>query len=162
MVSVWPQIDWKSENYEEMKQKGLLVKAEKGVDIAMLYNGNSTFYDATNPRSRAYVSVSYTHLRFLCQAGGRGNCAYILQFRGKTVGSAGCGNCGKGRYQMCIRDRDNPGLPEQVFHGALPVVAPADEGGNGEGHQSQGQERRAAEGEVGKGGGGEACLLYTS
>ena len=55
MVSVWPQIDWKSENYEEMKQKGLLVKAEKGVDIAMLYNGNSTFYDATNPRSRAYV-----------------------------------------------------------------------------------------------------------
>lgn len=35
---------------------------------------------------------------FLCQAGGRGNCAYILQFRGKTVGSAGCGNCGKGRY----------------------------------------------------------------
>lgn len=51
---------------------------------------------------------------------------------------------------------DNPGLPEQVFHGALPVVAPADEGGNGEGHQSQGQERRAAEGEVGKGGGGEA------
>ena len=55
MVSIWPQIDWKSENYEEMKQKGLLVKAEKGVDIAMLYNGNSTFYDATNPRSRAYV-----------------------------------------------------------------------------------------------------------
>ena len=49
------QIDWKSENYEEMKQKGLLVKAEKGVDIAMLYNGNSTFYDATNPRSRSYV-----------------------------------------------------------------------------------------------------------
>ena len=46
MVSIWPQIDWKSENYEEMKQKGLLVKAEKGVDIAMLYNGNSTFYDA--------------------------------------------------------------------------------------------------------------------
>ena len=38
-----------------MKQKGRLVKAEKGVDIAMLYNGNSTFYDATNPRSRAYV-----------------------------------------------------------------------------------------------------------
>lgn len=55
MVSIWPQIDWKSENYEEMKQKGLLVKAEKGVDIAMLYNGNSTFYDATNPRSRSYV-----------------------------------------------------------------------------------------------------------
>lgn len=55
MVSVWPQVDVRSENYQEMKQKGLLVKADKGVDIAMLYNGNSTFYDATNPRSRAYV-----------------------------------------------------------------------------------------------------------
>lgn len=55
MVSVWPQVDVRSENYQEMKQQGLLVKADKGVDIAMLYNGNSTFYDATNPRSRAYV-----------------------------------------------------------------------------------------------------------
>ena len=55
MVSVWPQVDLRSENYQEMKQKGLLVKAEKGVDIAMLYNGNSTFFDATNPRSREYV-----------------------------------------------------------------------------------------------------------
>ena len=55
MVSVWPQVDLRSENYQEMKQQGLLVKADKGVDIAMLYNGNSTFFDATNPRSREYV-----------------------------------------------------------------------------------------------------------
>lgn len=27
MVSIWPQVDWRSENYEEMKQQGLLVKA---------------------------------------------------------------------------------------------------------------------------------------
>ena len=52
-------------------------------------NFHMTFVEYVQP-------VSYTHL--LCQAGGRGNCAYILQFRGKTVGSAGCGNCGKGRY----------------------------------------------------------------
>ncbi len=33
MVSVWPQVDWRSENYEEMKQKGLLVKSNTGIDI---------------------------------------------------------------------------------------------------------------------------------
>ena len=55
MVSVWPQVDLRSENYQEMKQQGLLVKADKGVDVAMLYNGNSTFFDATNPRAREYV-----------------------------------------------------------------------------------------------------------
>lgn len=55
MVSVWPQIDLQSENYQEMKQKGLLVKAERGVDIAMLFGGQSTFYDATNPKAREYV-----------------------------------------------------------------------------------------------------------
>ena len=31
------------------------MKADKGVDVAMLYNGNSTFFDATNPRAREYV-----------------------------------------------------------------------------------------------------------
>lgn len=33
MVSVWPQIDTQSENFAEMKQKGLLVKTEHGVEI---------------------------------------------------------------------------------------------------------------------------------
>ncbi len=52
MVSVWPEVDWTSENYEEMKQKGLLVKAEKGIDLAMLFNGTVPSMDATNPRAR--------------------------------------------------------------------------------------------------------------
>lgn len=55
MVSVWPQIDLKSENFQEMKQKGLLVKTERGVEIAMRFGGESTFYDATNPKAREYV-----------------------------------------------------------------------------------------------------------
>lgn len=55
MVSIWPQVDLRSENYKEMKQKGLLVKAERGLDVAMSFNGFSTFYDATNPESRKYV-----------------------------------------------------------------------------------------------------------
>lgn len=55
MVSIWPQIDWRSENYEEMKQQGLLVKANSGVDVQMVFHGNNVFLDATNPRTRKYV-----------------------------------------------------------------------------------------------------------
>jgi alpha-D-xyloside xylohydrolase len=55
MVSIWPQVDWRSENYEEMKQQGLLVKADTGIDVQMLFHGNNVFMDATNPRTRKYV-----------------------------------------------------------------------------------------------------------
>ena len=55
MVSVWPQIDWRSENYEEMKQQGLLVKSNSGIDVQMVFHGNNVFMDATNPRTRKYV-----------------------------------------------------------------------------------------------------------
>ena len=55
MVSIWPQIDWRSENYEEMKQLGLLVKSNSGVDVQMVFHGNNVFMDATNPRTRKYV-----------------------------------------------------------------------------------------------------------
>ncbi len=55
MVSVWPQVDWRSENFEEMKQQGLLVKQTSGVDAQMIFHGNNVFMDATNPRTREYV-----------------------------------------------------------------------------------------------------------
>ena len=55
MVSIWPQVDWRSENYEEMKQQGLLVKSNSGVDVQMIFHGNNVFMDATNPRTREYV-----------------------------------------------------------------------------------------------------------
>ncbi|HAA24959.1 MAG TPA: family 31 glucosidase [Ruminiclostridium sp.] len=55
MVSVWPQIDLESENYNEMKSKGFLVKPEMGVNISMLFGGYSNFFDATNPEARKYV-----------------------------------------------------------------------------------------------------------
>ncbi|MDD3278047.1 MAG: glycoside hydrolase family 31 protein [Lachnospiraceae bacterium] len=55
MVSIWPQVDWRSENYEEMKQQGLLVKIRSGIDVQMIFHGNNVFMDATNPRTRAYV-----------------------------------------------------------------------------------------------------------
>ena len=55
MVSVWPQVDYRSENYEEMKQQGLLVKSTRGIDIQMLYLGNNVFIDTTNERGRKYL-----------------------------------------------------------------------------------------------------------
>ncbi len=55
MVSIWPQVDWRSENYEEMKQQGLLLKRNSGVDAQMIFHGNNVFIDATNPRTRKYV-----------------------------------------------------------------------------------------------------------
>ena len=55
MVSVWPQIALDSENYQEMRQKGLLVKSELGEQIGMRFGGDSMFYDVTNPRARDYV-----------------------------------------------------------------------------------------------------------
>ena len=55
MVSVWPQISLESENYQEMRQQGLLVKSELGEQIGMRFGGDSMFYDVTNPRAREYV-----------------------------------------------------------------------------------------------------------
>lgn len=55
MVSVWPQIDLQSENYDEMYRKGYLVKPEMGVNISMLFGGYSNFFDAMNPEARKYV-----------------------------------------------------------------------------------------------------------
>ena len=55
MVSVWPQISLNSENYAEMDQQGLLVRAEYGEQVGMRFVEDSMFYDATNPRAREYV-----------------------------------------------------------------------------------------------------------
>ena len=55
MVSVWPQISLESENYQEMRQQGLLVKSELGEQIGMRFGGDSMFYDVTNSRARDYV-----------------------------------------------------------------------------------------------------------
>lgn len=55
MVSVWPTVDYRSENFQEMKEKGYLIQCEKGVRISMLCGGNEVFFDATNPEARKYV-----------------------------------------------------------------------------------------------------------
>ena len=55
MVSVWPQIALTSENYQEMRDRNLLVKAESGVDVHMRFVEESVFYDVTNPEAQRYV-----------------------------------------------------------------------------------------------------------
>jgi len=55
MVSFWPQVDWRSENFDEMYHKGMLVKSNSGVEVQMFFHGNNVFLDPTNPRTREYV-----------------------------------------------------------------------------------------------------------
>ena len=55
MVSVWPQVSLKSENYSDMKQRNLLAKSRHGVDVGMMFVEPCQFYDATNPQAREYV-----------------------------------------------------------------------------------------------------------
>ncbi|KAA8820209.1 glycoside hydrolase family 31 protein [Bifidobacterium vespertilionis] len=55
MVSVWPQIDLKSENYDEMKRRNFLAKTRTGKDVGMWWPRDSQFFDATNPEARAWV-----------------------------------------------------------------------------------------------------------
>ncbi len=55
MVSIWPMVDYQSENYSEMVEKGLLTRTERGIRIDNLYQGNTVHFDATNPEARAYV-----------------------------------------------------------------------------------------------------------
>ena len=55
MVSVWPMVDYRSENFEEMMSKGLLTRVEKGVRIDNTYQGNTIQFDPTNPEAREYV-----------------------------------------------------------------------------------------------------------
>lgn len=55
MVSIWPSVDKQSENYQEMLQKGYLVRTEKGVRITFDFLGNTVYLDPTNPKAREYV-----------------------------------------------------------------------------------------------------------
>ncbi|MEY8354293.1 glycoside hydrolase family 31 protein [Lachnospiraceae bacterium 54-53] len=55
MVSIWPTVDYRSENFEEMKEKGYLIRTDRGFRIAMDFQGNTVHFDATNPEAREYV-----------------------------------------------------------------------------------------------------------
>jgi alpha-D-xyloside xylohydrolase len=44
-----------SENYQEMRDTNLLVRADAGIDVQMRFHEPSVFFDATNPAAREYV-----------------------------------------------------------------------------------------------------------
>ena len=55
MVSVWPTIDERSENFDEMAQNGLLISFDRKNGFNMDWMGNTVFFDTTNPKTREYV-----------------------------------------------------------------------------------------------------------
>jgi alpha-D-xyloside xylohydrolase len=55
MVSVWPTVDKNSANFEPMREAGLLTRVQRGIRTTMDFMGATVFFDATNPRARAFV-----------------------------------------------------------------------------------------------------------
>ena len=55
IVSVWPSVDRKSENFYPMMERGLLIKTERGADQTYDYQGDCVEIDVFNPETREYV-----------------------------------------------------------------------------------------------------------
>ena len=55
MVSIWPTVDRASENYEEMLEKGYLIRTDRGFRVGLDFEGPTIHYDATNPGARKYL-----------------------------------------------------------------------------------------------------------
>ena len=54
MVSVWPTVDFESENYQEMLENGYLINVERGYPVGFHLLANTLHCDATNPDARAF------------------------------------------------------------------------------------------------------------
>ena len=55
MVSVWPSVDRKSVNFKPMKERGLLVGADRGTGECMNIGHSTVFIDPYNPETREFV-----------------------------------------------------------------------------------------------------------
>lgn len=55
VVSVWPSVDKKSENFAEMNERGLLIQTERGAIQTYDFQGDCLEIDVTNPEARAYL-----------------------------------------------------------------------------------------------------------
>ena len=55
IVSVWPSVDRRSENFEEMVDRGLLMRTERGAMQTYDYQGDCVEIDPFNPETREYV-----------------------------------------------------------------------------------------------------------
>lgn len=55
LVSVWPTVELRSENYDEMAERNLLIRTERGPDYTLICRGLLTYYDATNPEAGKFM-----------------------------------------------------------------------------------------------------------
>lgn len=55
MVSIWPTVDNRTENFRIMQERGLLVQTNRGIGIDFDYLGKTKFFDATHPEAQRYV-----------------------------------------------------------------------------------------------------------
>ena len=55
MVSVWPTVDPECENYNEMLEKGYLIRTERGARVGLNFQGATIPCDVTNPEARKYL-----------------------------------------------------------------------------------------------------------
>ena len=55
IVSVWPSVDKRSENFWPMMERGLLMRTERGVPQTYDYQGDCVQIDVFNPEARKYV-----------------------------------------------------------------------------------------------------------
>ena len=55
IVSVWPSVDRKSENFYPMMERGLLIRTERGAAQTYDYQGDCVEIDPFNPETRAYI-----------------------------------------------------------------------------------------------------------
>lgn len=55
MISVWSTVQTESETYQEMIEKGYLVRSDRGVRTQFEFLGQNAIFDATNPEARAFL-----------------------------------------------------------------------------------------------------------
>ena len=55
IVSVWPSVDRRSENFNPMLERGLLIRTERGAAQTYDYQGDCVEIDVFNPEAREYV-----------------------------------------------------------------------------------------------------------
>ena len=54
MVSVWPTIDPRSENYAYMREHNYILRGERGVDVVFMFFGPQTYVDTTHPGAQEF------------------------------------------------------------------------------------------------------------
>ncbi len=55
IVSVWPSVDRKSENFGPMMERGMLIRTERGAAQTYDYQGDCVEIDPFNPETRKYI-----------------------------------------------------------------------------------------------------------